>query len=92
MVIEKTKWVTCRNSHLGDFCGNVEPSWFTSQPECPGMCSGVPRVSRRPYNDQRVRPENGKWPSRHAIRKLDSLTSLSRRTDANSPSRLCAGP
>ena len=32
--------------------------------------TGVPRVSWRPYNDQKVRPENGKWPSRHAVHSL----------------------
>src|SRR5262245_43748028 len=40
-----------------------------------------------PYNDQRVRPENGEWPNQLAIRTLDALTSSSRLTDGNTPSR-----
>lgn len=34
----------------------------------PLLVGGVPRVSRRPYIDQRVRSENGKWPGHYAIR------------------------
>ena len=44
-------------------------------------------IAWRPYNDDRIKPENGIWLYRHAIQMLDASTSSSKLTDENIPSR-----
>jgi len=52
---------------------------------------GVPRLSWRPYKEQRVNRENGKWQTHRAIRTLDEFMSLSRRAGFMlTRSHLCA--